>query len=121
MKRALAVTMAILLLAATGWAAEKAKVKEVTITGKISCTFCNLAAQSNCTKECCQACLKSGDPVLLSDAKGNLYILLNGEKEKPLMTADRMNLVTEKVKVQGMLVKRGGVQGIYVKNMEKAK
>jgi hypothetical protein len=57
----------------------------------------------------------------LSDAKGNLYILISGEKEKPLMTAERMNLLQEKVKVQGMLVKRGGIQGIYVKTMEKAK
>lgn len=123
MKRALVVMMAVLLLTAIGWAAEQGtpKGKEVTITGKVSCTFCNLPGQANCTKECCQACIKSGDPVLLSDPKGNLYILISGEKEKPLMTPERMNLLQEEVKVQGMLVKRGGLQGIYVKTMEKAK
>jgi hypothetical protein len=36
------------------------------------------------------------------------------------MTPDMMNLVTEKVKVTGIMVKRGGLQGIYVKKMEKA-
>jgi len=122
MKKALVVFVAALLLSATCLAAERGapKGKEVSITGKMTCTFCNLPAPGNCTKECCAGCVKSGDPVLLSDAKGNLYILLSGEHEKPLMTPDRMNLLTEKVKVQGMMVKRGGVQGIYVKNMQKA-
>jgi hypothetical protein len=119
MKKAMVVVVAVLLLTAAGWAASS-KGKEVTITGKISCTFCNLPAASNCSKECCQACIKSGDPVLLTDAQGNLYLLISGDKEKPLMTADRMNLLQEKVKVKGMLVKRGGMQGIYVNAMEKA-
>jgi hypothetical protein len=114
--------MAVLLFATVGWTAvqEASKGEDVTITGKISCTFCNLPTPGHCTKECCQACVKSGDPVLFTDAEGNLYILLSGEKEKTLMTPERMNLLQEKVKVQGMLVKRGGIQGIYVKAMEKA-
>ncbi|MEW6658225.1 MAG: hypothetical protein AB1424_06170 [Thermodesulfobacteriota bacterium] len=120
MKKAVLVLMALLLLTATCWAAAP-KGQEVTITGKMTCTFCNLPAPGKCSKECCQACLKSGDPVLLEDAQGTLYILLSGEHEKPLMTPDRMNLLTEKVTVKGMMVKRGGIQGIYVKGMEKAK
>jgi hypothetical protein len=130
MKKTFFAFMAILLLTAGSWAADKGaekgktmpmdKGKEVTITGKISCTFCNLPAAMECTKECCTACIKSGDPVLLSDDNGNLYLLISGEKEKPLMTTERMNLIKEKVKVQGTLVSRGGIQGIYVKSMEKA-
>ena len=58
---------------------------------------------------------------LLTDAKGNSYLLLSGEQMKPLMTPERMNLLEEKVKVEGILVTRGGIQGIYVKKMEKAK
>jgi hypothetical protein len=126
MKRLVLVIMAVLLLVGTCWAQmpvgapSKAAGPEVTITGMLSCTFCSLPAAGTCTKECCQACIKSGDPVLLTDAKGDLYVLLTGEHEKPLMTPDRMNLVTEKVKVTGIVVKRGGLQGIYVKKMEKA-
>lgn len=122
MKRALVVMMAAVLATAVGWAAVQGATqgKEVAITGKISCTFCNLPAKGNCTKECCQACIASGDPVLLSDAKGSLYILLSGDKEKPLMTEERKGLLQETVVVKGKLVKRGGVQGIYVKSMEKA-
>lgn len=137
MKKAILAILAIFLVTSAAWAAEKAmekgrgmetekaktmamdKGKEVTMTGRISCTFCNLPAAMECTKECCTACIKAGDPVLFSDEKGNLYLLVSGEKEKPLMTPERMNLIAEKVKIQGMLVIRGGIQGIYVKTMEK--
>ncbi len=122
MKKALLVLMAVLLLASICWAqGTTPKGPEVTVTGMMTCTFCNLPAMGKCTKECCQACVKAGDPPLLSDAKGNLYILLTGEHEKPLMTPERMDLLTEKVTVTGISVKRGGIQGIYVKKMEKAK
>jgi hypothetical protein len=122
MKKALLVLMAVLLLASICWAQGKApKGQEVTITGKLTCTSCNLPAAGKCSKECCQGCIKSGDPTLLEDANGNLYVLLSGEHEKPLLTPERINLLTEKVNVKGMLVKRGGIQGIYVKEMEKAK
>lgn len=123
MKKAVLVFMAVLLLTATCWAQMAApKGQEVTMTGVLNCTFCNLPGPGGmCSKECCQACIKMGDPALLQDAKGNLYILISGEKEKPLMTAERMNFVTEKVTVSGMLVKRGGLQAIYVKKMDKAK
>jgi hypothetical protein len=136
MKKAILAILAIFLATSAAWAAEPVmekskgmekgkmihmeKGKEVTITGRISCTFCNLPAAMECTKECCTACIKAGDPVLFSDEKGNLYLLVSGEKEKPLMTPERMNLISEKVKIQGMLVTRGGIQGIYVKTMEKA-
>ncbi len=118
MKRAVVILLAVVLFSAICWAAPKGE--DVTMTGRISCTFCNLPAEGACSKECCLACIKSGDPVLFSDAKGNLFILLSGEKEKPLMTSERMNLVQENIKVEGILVKRGGIQGIYVKSMEKA-
>jgi hypothetical protein len=120
MKRTLLAFVAVLLLASIAWAAAP-KGKEVTITGKMTCTFCNLPAAGKCSVECCEKCLKSGDPVLLEDAKGNLYILLSGEHEVPLMTAERMKLMTERVTVKGLLVKRGGVQAIYVKEMAKEK
>lgn len=121
MKRAVLVLMAVLLLASICWAQGMApKGQDVTITGVMSCTFCNLPAAGKCTKECCQNCAKAGDPVLLTDTKGELYILLTGEQMKPLMTPERMELMQSKVKVTGILVKRGGIQGIYVKKLEKA-
>jgi len=122
MKKAVLVVMALFLLTATCWAQKPAtKGQEVTMTGMMTCTFCNLPAMGKCSKECCQNCIKAGDPPLLTVDKDNLYILLTGEHEKPLMTPERMDLLTQKVTVKGMLVKRGGLQAIYVKGMEKAK
>ena len=124
MKKALLALMVLFLLTATCWAQEKgaSKGQDVTITGKLTCTFCNLATPSKaCNKACCQDCIKAGDPALLTDAKGSLYILLTGEQMKPLMTPERMDMLESQVTVTGILVKRGGLEGIYVKKMEKAK
>ncbi len=120
MKKAVLVIMALLLLTSMCWA-QTPKGQETTITGMMSCTFCNLPGGATCTKQCCQDCVKSGDPVTLTDEKGNMYILLSGEQMKPMMNAERMDLLQSKVKVTGIMVKRGGIQGIYVKKMEKAK
>jgi hypothetical protein len=136
MKKAMLIIVASLLLTATCWAEmqkegsmmenpidEKSiKGQEVTITGHMSCTYCKLAGgmTHQCTPECCQACVKAGDSVLLQDGKENLYILLNKEKEKPLITPDRLPLVGGEVTVKGIMVKTGGLQGIYVEKMEKA-
>jgi hypothetical protein len=120
MKRALLVIVSVLLLSSMCWAADAPKGQEVTITGRLTCTYCNLPAAAKPNKSCCQNCIKSGDPSLLEDTNGNLYILLSGEHEKPLMTPARMDLLGENVTVKGLLAKRGGVQGIYVKEMGKS-
>ncbi|RJR44072.1 MAG: hypothetical protein C4567_04775 [Deltaproteobacteria bacterium] len=121
MKKAVLLLMAVLLLTSTCWAAEHPKGQEVTMTGMMSCTFCNLPGGAKCTKQCCQDCVKSGDPVLLTADKGGLYILLSGEQMKPLMTPERMEMLQSKVTVTGTVVKRDGLQAIYVKKLEKAK
>lgn len=123
MKKAVLVLMAVLLIAGTGFAAEKMamKGKTMTMTGYMSCTFCSMGSGKQCmSKECCQECVKAGDPVTLHGDKGMLYILLTSEQGKPLMTPERMELLGSKVKVKGTMVKRGGLQAIYVESMEKA-
>lgn len=122
MKKAVIVIVAVLLLAGICWAQEHGapKGQDVTITGLMTCTFCTLKSGLITTKESCVNCVKVGDPVLLTDAKGNRYTLLGGEQSQPLMTPDRMDLLDSKVTVTGILVKSGGIQVIYVKKMEKA-
>lgn len=136
MKKAMLIILASFLLSATGWAEmakepmmekgmeqqKSMKSEEVTITGHMSCTYCKLAGGMNhqCTPECCQACVKAGDSVLLQDGKENLYILLNKEKEKSVITPERLPLVGGEVTVKGIMVKTGGLQGIYVEKMDKA-
>ena len=124
----LAVGLAIVMvaaMAALSVGADKpaapAKGKEVTVTGRLSCTMCTLThPEMPCDKGCCQTCIKAGDPALLTDAKGDQYMLLSGEMKKALMTDERMPLAGGHVKVKGMLVKGKGVQAIIVDTMEKA-
>jgi len=120
MKKAVLVLIALLLLTTMCWA-QAPKGQEMTVTGMMSCTFCNLPGGGKCDKKCCQDCIKAGDPALLTDDKGAMYILLTGEQMKPLMNAERMDMLMSKVKVTGIMVKNGGLQAIYVKKMEKAK
>lgn len=101
--------------------AKEEEGKKVTMTGKLSCTFCVLAhPEMTCGKDCCLKCVKSGDPVMLTDDKGENYILTSGEKEHKLMTDERMEMLGGKVTVEGMLVKSSGLQAIYVDSMKVA-
>jgi hypothetical protein len=93
--------------------------KEVSITGKVTCTFCNLSHPGKtCEPGCCERCIKAGDPPLLTDADGNQYILLTGEHEVPLMTPERYKMLGGAVNVNGVMVKGKGIQAIYVDKME---
>ena len=99
--------------------------KQVTITGQFSCTSCKLADPKNsCSGDCCRACIKAGDPPLLTDEKGQMYILLsgipeNGLAQQQLMNPKTMMMLGGKVTVTGLLVKGTGIQAIYVKNIKK--
>jgi hypothetical protein len=133
MKRTIVLVTVCLLVSGTAYftfAAEQEKAKtekamssgkDVTMTGHLSCTFCKLANPTmSCKPECDMACVKAGDPPLLVDAEGNMYILVNGEQGVALMTPERMKMLGGEVTVKGMLVKGKGVQAIYVNTMEKA-
>jgi hypothetical protein len=123
MKNLMVFVSLMVLLTGVSLAADPMAVKgeDVTISGQLSCTFCKLAGGigHKCEEGCCQACVKSGDAPLLMDEKNNLYMLINKEKEKPLITDANIKLVGGKVTVKGILVKTGGLQGIYVEKMEK--
>ncbi len=128
MKKAAIVAACILLAAgsiylvfrASGAQPGAAEAKDVTITGKLSCTFCTLANPDKpCTPGCCADCVKMGDPPSLTDAVGNMYILLTGEKGMTLMTPERIQMMGGQVTVKGLLVSRNGVQAIYVDSMQK--
>jgi hypothetical protein len=132
MKRTVILAVVCLLVMGTAYfaiAAEQEKVKnekaaitgkQVDMTGNLSCTFCKLAhPDKTCKPDCCKNCVKAGDPPLLTDAEGNMYILLTGEHEVPLMNAERMKMLGGQVTVKGMLVKGKGIQAIYVDSMEK--
>ncbi len=95
--------------------------REVTLTGKLSCTFCTMAhPDTPCPPGCCAKCVKAGDPPSLTDAAGNMYILLTGEMAKPLMTPQRIEWLGGQATVKGIMVQRNGMNAIFVESMEKA-
>ena len=69
------------------------------------------------TKACATACAKAGNPIGLLDAKGNLYVTAGLEEHQPARTLllDKMG---EDVTVRGTLVKKGGVQMIYIDSVK---
>ena len=121
MKKAMAIFVAVALLGALAWAAESTakKGEDVSMSGMLSCASCKIAGHT-CPKGCCQSCVKAGDPALLEDEKsGELFLMLSGDMGKSAMTPERMDMLGGKVTVKGILVKEKGLQGIYVKSMEK--
>jgi hypothetical protein len=123
MKWAMGLGMAVVLMVVGAWAAEKAakSSQEVTVTGELSCAYCKLATGSvhKCSPECCAGCIKGGNSTLLQDGK-NLYLLMSKEKEKNLMTPERIAWAGSSVKVKGIKVQSGGLQAIYVETMDKS-
>jgi hypothetical protein len=124
MKKTILLLLGLGLLAVSSWAGEMAvkNGQEVTITGHLSCAYCKLASglTHKCSPECCQACIKGGDSALLQKDEA-IYLLLSKEKDKPLMTPERIALAGGQVTVKGMVVKTGGMQAIYVEKMDMAK
>ncbi len=101
---------------------QSAEPRNVSITGRLSCTFCTLADPNmGCTPGCCTECVSSGDSTTLIDASGNIYLLLNAEKGTPLMTPERIAMLGGQATVEGLLVIRNGVQIIYVDSMKSIK
>lgn len=113
------------LFAASVWAVDPMPMKKgeaVTVTGNLSCSYCKMAAGvgHKCSPDCCAGCIKAGDAPVLQDQKDNLYLLINKEMGKPLLTPERLALIGHEVTVKGLLSKAGGLQAVYVESMEKA-
>lgn len=128
MKRlALLITIMFFIFAclySTSFAKDEAvaiKGQDITMTGKLTCSFCSFSHPDKpCTKGCCSECMKAGDPPLLTDEKGNQYLLLTSEVKTPLMNKERMDMAGGQVTIKGVLVKGKGIQVIFVEKMSKA-
>jgi hypothetical protein len=128
MKR-LALLVAVVLVVGTGLALSVGaakdetggiKGKEISLTGRLSCTFCSLAhPDMACKKGCCSHCIQAGDPPVVIDQQGNMYLLVTNEVKKTLMTPERLEMAGEQVAVKGLLVKAKGIQAIIVDSMTK--
>src|SRR5262249_45586662 len=68
-------------------------------------------------KECATACAKAGNPIGILDGKGNLYVAAGLQDHQPAqkLLATRMS---DEVTVTGTIVRKGGVQMIYVDSVK---
>ena len=116
--------VALMVIASAVVAQDKAapaKGKEVTMTGKLSCTSCVMTHPDKpCPPGCCESCIKAGDAPLFTDKDGNQFILVSNEMKGTLMTPDRVKMMGGMVTVKGMQMSGKGVQVIAVEKMDKA-
>ena len=87
----------------------------VTIKGEVVDLWCYLEGGDHGAehKKCAVTCAKAGNPIALLSEKGDLYVLM-GIKDHDPAKDTLIEKMAENVTVEGTLVKKGGVQAIYV-------
>jgi len=117
MSKLLIAAVVVLLTAVVGLAQPKGPT--VTVKGEVVDLWCYLEGgdRGASHKECSTACAKAGNPIGILDAKGNLYVTAGIQDHQPAreVLLDKMN---DHVTVTGTLVKKGGVQMLYVKSVQ---
>jgi len=108
-----------MLLAATVSVVAEPKGQHATINGEVVDMWCYLEGgdRGPSKKACATACAKAGNPIGVLDAKGNLYVAAGLQDHQPardLLIAKMSDQVT----VSGTVVKKGGVQMIYIDSVK---
>jgi hypothetical protein len=110
-----AVTLALSVRTVVG----QPKGEEVTVKGEVIDLWCYLEGGDHGAehKDCATMCAKAGNPIGILDEKGNIYVVMGLKEHQPgkELLSDKM---AETVTVKGTLVKKGGVQAIYVKSVK---
>ncbi len=95
------------------------KGDKVSVKGEIVDLWCYLEGGDHGKehKECAVSCAKAGNPIGIVDDKGEIYVLMGMKDHQPgkEILSDKM---AEIVTVNGTLVKKGGVQVIYVTDVK---
>jgi hypothetical protein len=93
--------------------------KEMTVKGEVIDLWCYLEGGDHGAehKDCATMCAKAGNPIGILDDKGNIYVVM-GLKEHQAGKELLSDKMAETVTVSGTLVKKGGVQVIYVKSVK---
>ena len=121
MKRVWIGLMAVAVIAVVGvrLAVAEPKGEEATIKGEVIDLWCYLEGGDHGAehKDCATMCAKAGNPIGILDDKGNIYVVM-GLKEHQAGKDLLSDKIAETVTVAGTLVKKGGVQVIYVKSVK---
>ena len=95
------------------------KGETVTVKGEVVDLWCYLEGGDHGAdhKKCAVACAKAGNPIGLVTEKDEVYVMMGLKDHQPGkdVLIDKM---AETVTVEGTLVKKGGVQVIYVASVK---
>src|SRR5262245_25284403 len=115
------VMLSALALVAVGATSVKAQPKgeHATITGEVVDMWCYLEGgdRGPAKKDCATACAKAGNPIGVLDSKGSLYVAAGLKDHQPAQTL-LLNKMSDQVTVTGTLVKKAGVQMIYIESVK---
>src|SRR5262245_13065435 len=91
------------------------KGERITVSGEVVDMWCYLEGgdRGAAKKACATACAKGGNPIGILDTKGNLYVAA-GLKDNQSAHTLLVNRMSDDVSVTGIVVKKGGVQMIYI-------
>ena len=114
----LTISMATVLIGATPGVFAQPKGEHATVRGEVVDLWCYLEGgdRGPDKKQCATDCAKAGNPIGILDSNGNLYVAAGLKDHQPAQTllVDRMS---DEVSVTGTVVKKGGVQMIYVETV----
>jgi hypothetical protein len=95
------------------------KGDKVTLKGEVVDLWCYLEGGDHGAehKKCAVECAKAGNPIGLVTEKGDVYVLMGIKDHQPgrEVLLDKM---AETVTIEGTLVKKGGIQVVYVSSVK---
>lgn len=111
----LTISMSTLLIGATPTVFAQPKGERAIVRGEVVDLWCYLEGgdRGPKKKQCATACAKAGNPIGILDANGNLYVAA-GLKDHESAQTLLVNKMSDEVSVTGTVVKKGGVQMIYI-------
>src|SRR5437773_11234842 len=116
---ALGLLIGLGLVVSTGVAFAQPKGPTVTVKGEAVDLWCYMEGgdRGPAKKDCATACAKAGNPIGVLDAKGNLYVAAGLKDHQPAQSM-LLSRMSDQVTVTGTLVKKGGVQMIYIESVK---
>jgi hypothetical protein len=114
-----AVAASTMLIGATVSLIAQPKGQRATISGEVVDMWCYLEGgdRGPAKRDCATACAKAGNPIAVLDAKGTVHVAAGLQDHRPArdLLIDRMS---DQVTVSGTLVRKGGVQMIYIDSVK---
>ena len=91
----------------------------VTLKGEVVDLWCYLEGGDHGAehKKCAVECAKAGNPIALVTEKGDIYVLAGIKDHQPAKDV-LLDKMAENVTIEGTLVKKGGVQVVYVTSVK---